>query len=144
MRRAGGVDIGYPIEMDYDVSSEVATGIYKIAMATVKLGATPLSLTGTINTNPTPMELDVHLKSGDVSIEEIARLASAFGIAFSPDTTVAGKVTTDVRARGPLSALALNGTVSGRDLKISGKNVPQARRSEGIESHPDTDRDSIQ
>ena len=123
--KAGGVDIGYPIEMDYDVSSEVATGIYKIAMATVKLGATPLSLTGTINTNPTPMELDVHLKSGDVSIEEIARLASAFGIAFSPDTTVAGKVTTDVRARGPLSALALNGTVSGRDLKISGKNVPQ-------------------
>jgi AsmA protein len=123
--RAGDVDIGYPIGMEYDLASEVATGILQISNATLKLGDTPLSVTGTINTNPTPLELDVRLKAADVSIEEIARLASAFGIAFAPDTTVAGKITSDVRARGPISALALNGNVAGRDLKISGKNVPQ-------------------
>jgi uncharacterized protein involved in outer membrane biogenesis len=123
--RAGDVEIGYPIVMDYDLSSEVATGILKISNATLKLGETPLTVTGAINTNPTPMELDVRLQAANVSIEEVARLASAFGIAFAPDTTVAGKIAGDVRARGPLSALALNGNVSGRDLKISGKNVPQ-------------------
>jgi AsmA protein len=123
--RAGDVEIGYPIGMEYDLSSDVATGILQISNATLKLGETPLTVTGTVNTNPTPMELDLRLKTADVSIEEVARLASAFGIAFSPDTTVAGKITGDVRARGPVSALALNGNVSGRDLKISGKNVPQ-------------------
>ena len=50
-----------------------------------------------LNTNPTPIEVDLRLKSGEVSIAEIARLAAAFGIAFAPDTTVTGKVDTDVR-----------------------------------------------
>jgi hypothetical protein len=55
----------------------------------------------------------------------VARLASAFGIAFAPDTTVVGKVVTDVQAKGPIDKLALNGNVSGRDLQISGKNLAQ-------------------
>ena len=121
----GGIDVGYPITLDYDLSSDVAAGLVQIASATLKLGETPISVNGTINTNPTPIEVDLRLKSGDVSIAEAARLAAAFGIAFSPDTAVAGKMVSDVRATGPLSNLALNGTVSGHDLQISGKNVPQ-------------------
>ena len=42
--RAGDVEIGYPIVMDYDLSSEVATGILKISNATLKLGETPLTV----------------------------------------------------------------------------------------------------
>jgi AsmA protein len=123
--QVGGTPVGYPIDLDYDLSSQVAAGLVQISNATLKLGATPISVTGSINTNPTPMEVDLHLKSGEVSIAEIARLAAAFGIVFAPDTNVAGKVVTDVGARGPLSNLALNGNVTGRDLQISGKNVPQ-------------------
>ena len=123
--KVGGLDVGYPIDLDYDLSSEVAAGLVQVTAATLKLGATPISVTGTINTNPSPIEVDLRLKSGEVSIGEVARLASAFGVAFAPGTTVAGKVTTDVGARGPLSNLALNGSVKGRDLKISGKDVPQ-------------------
>jgi uncharacterized protein involved in outer membrane biogenesis len=123
--QVGGVAIGYPIDLDYDLSSDVAAGLLQIASSTLKLGDTPLSVSGTVNTNPTPVEVDLRLQSGEVSIAEVARLASAFGIAFSPDTAVAGKLVGDVRARGPLSTLALNGNITGRDLKISGKNVPQ-------------------
>jgi AsmA protein len=123
--KVGAVDVGYPIDLDFDLSSEVAAGLVQVTAATLKLGATPISVTGTINTNPTPMEVDLRLKSGEVSIAELARLASAFGIAFAPDTTVTGKVTTDVGARGAINNLALNGNVSGRDLQISGKNVAQ-------------------
>jgi AsmA protein len=123
--KVGGVDVGYPVDLDYDLSSEVATGILQVTNATLKLGPTPISVTGTLNTNPVPMEADLRLKSGEVSIAEVARLASAFGIAFAPDTTVTGKVVTDVQARGPLTKLALNGNVSGRDLQISGKNLAQ-------------------
>src|SRR6185503_16017467 len=53
------------------------------------------------------------------------RLASAFGIAFSPDTTVTGRVSGDVRARGPSDHVALDGSIAARDLQISGKTVPQ-------------------
>jgi uncharacterized protein involved in outer membrane biogenesis len=123
--KVGAVDVGYPVDLDFDLSSEVAAGLVQVTAATLKLGSTPISVTGTINTNPTPMEVDLHLKSGEVSIAELARLASAFGIAFAPDTTVTGKVTTDVGARGAINNLALNGNVSGRDLQISGKNVAQ-------------------
>jgi uncharacterized protein involved in outer membrane biogenesis len=121
----GTTAVGYPIDLDYDVSSEVLTGLIQVSAATLKLGATPISVTGTVNTNPTPLEVDLRLKSGEVSIEEVARLAAAFGVAFAPDTTVAGKVVTDVLARGPFSRLALNGNVSGRDLQISGKSLAQ-------------------
>jgi AsmA protein len=123
--KVAGVDVGYPVDLDYDLAADLAAGMVQVTGATLKLGPTPISVTGNINTNPSPIEVDLHLKSGEVSIAEVARLASAFGIAFAPDTTVAGKVVTDVQARGRINNLALNGNVSGRDLKISGKNVPQ-------------------
>jgi AsmA protein len=123
--KIGGVDVGYPVDVDYDLSSDVATGIVQVTNATLKLGPTPISVSGTLNTNPTPLDVDLRLKSGEVSIAEVARLASAFGIAFAPDTTVVGKVITDVQAKGPIDKLALNGNVSGRDLQISGKSLAQ-------------------
>jgi len=123
--KVGGVDVGYPVDVDYDLSSEVLAGIVQVNAATLKLGSTPISVVGTINTNPSPIQVDLRLKSGEVSIAEVARLASAFGVAFSPDTTVVGKVVTDIQARGPMDKLALNGNVSGRDLQISGKNLAQ-------------------
>ena len=123
--KVGAVDVGYPVDLDYDLSSEVLAGILQVNAATLKLGSAPISVTGTINTNPSPVEVDLRLKSGEVSIAEVARLASAFGVAFSPDTTVTGKIVTDVQARGPTDKLALNGNVSGRDLQISGKNLAQ-------------------
>src|SRR5688572_12786105 len=123
--KVAAVDVGYPVDLDYDLSSEVLAGIVNVNNTTLKLGATPISVTGTLNTNPSPIEVDLRLKSGEVSIAELARLASAFGVAFSPDTTVTGKVVTDVGARGPVDKLALNGNVSGRELQISGKNLAQ-------------------
>ena len=123
--KVAGVDVGYPVDLDYDLASDMVAGLHQVTAATLKLGSTPISVTGSINSNPSPIEVDLHLKSGEVSIAEVARLASAFGIAFAPDTTVTGKVVTDVQARGAVNNLALNGNVSGRELRISGKGVPQ-------------------
>jgi autotransporter translocation and assembly factor TamB len=58
-------------------------------------------------------------------IAEIARLAAAAGIALAPGTTVNGIVNADIHARGPADKLALNGTVAGRDIQASGKDIPQ-------------------
>jgi AsmA protein len=123
--KAGTVAIGYPIALDYAISSELEKGILEITSATLTLGPTPLALTGTVNTNPDPVQVNLRLRTGEAAITEIARLASAFEIAFAPDTAVAGRVSGDVRATGPIDRLALNGSIAARDLQISGKSVPQ-------------------
>ena len=123
--RVHGVDVGYPITADYDLSDDLKNDLLTITKGTLKLGQTPLALHGTVNTGPTPAQIDLNVKASDVSIAEAARLASAFGVAFGPGTTVNGRVNADIQARGSASKPALNGTISGRDIQVTGKEIPQ-------------------
>jgi|GraSoiStandDraft_35_1057300.scaffolds.fasta_scaffold07969_5 AsmA protein len=123
--RVHGVDVGYPITADYDLSDDLKNDLLTITRGTLKLGQTPLALHGTVNTKPTPPQIDLNVKASDVSIAEAARLASAFGVAFGPGTTVNGRVNADIQARGAASKPALNGTISGRDIQVTGKEIPQ-------------------
>src|SRR5205085_1830887 len=123
--RVHGLDVGYPISADYDINDDLTSDLVKVNKAVVKLGQTPLSATGTVNMKPTPMLLDLHLIASDVSIAEAARLASAAGIAFAPGTTVNGRVNADITARGPADKPALNGTVAGREIQVTGKEIAQ-------------------
>jgi uncharacterized protein involved in outer membrane biogenesis len=123
--RVNGTDVGYPIAADYTVGDDLVNSLLNITRGTVKLGQTPLALTGTVNTKATPPSLDLHLQASNVSIAEAARLASAFGVAFAPGTTVNGQMTADIQARGPASKPILNGTLSAANVQVSGSNVPQ-------------------
>ena len=123
--RFNNLDVGYPIALDYDVTAKLPEGLFTITRGAIQLGSTPLSIAGTINTNRTPARIDLNLKSGSVSIAEIARLASALGVAFGTGTNVAGNISVDLHATGSAEKPALNGTIAGRDLNISGKDVPQ-------------------
>jgi uncharacterized protein involved in outer membrane biogenesis/heat shock protein HslJ len=127
------LDLGYPIGLDYDVAAQPAEGAININRGTIQLGATPLSITGTVDSASNPVNVNLAVKSGDVSITEIARLASAFGVAFDPTAQVSGKVAVDVRARGSLDRPVLSGTIAGRDLQISGKAVPQPVQIKAID-----------
>ena len=123
--RVHGVDVGYPITADYDLSDDLKNDLLTITKGTIKLGQTPLAVHGTVNTRPTPAQMDLNVKANDVSIAEAARLASAFGVAFGPGTTVNGRVNADIQARGAANKPALNGTISGRDIQVTGKEIPQ-------------------
>ena len=123
--RVHGVDVGYPITADYDLSDDLKNDLLTITKGTIKLGQTPLAVHGTVNTRPTPAQMDLNVKANDVSIAEAARLASAFGVAFGPGTTVNGRVNADIQARGAANKPALNGTISGRDIQVRGKEIPQ-------------------
>ncbi len=118
-----GIDVGYPITMDYDVSDDVTNDLLRINKGAIKLGPTPLSVTGTMNSKPTPAQLDLNLKANNVSIAEIARLAAAAGIAFAPGTMVNGQISADIKAQGAADKPALNGTLAGRDIQVSGKEI---------------------
>ena len=118
-----GIDVGYPIHLDYDVNDDLQNDLLTINKGAIKLGPTPLFVTGTVNSKPTPAQLDLNLKASDVSIVEIARLAAAAGMAFSADTKVDGRVNANIQAKGPADKPVLNGTIGGRDIQISGKGI---------------------
>jgi AsmA protein len=118
-----GIEVGYPINMDYNVSEDLPNDLLRIDKCAIKLGQTPLFVTGTVNHKPTPAQLDVNLKADNVTIAEIARLAAAAGIAFAPGTTVNGQIKADIKAQGSADKPALNGTLAGRDIQISGKEI---------------------
>ena len=66
--RVNGTDVGYPIAADYTVSDDLVNSLLTITRGTVKLGQTLLAVTGTVNTKPTPPNLDLHLQASNVSI----------------------------------------------------------------------------
>jgi AsmA protein len=119
-----GVEIGYPIVADYNLSDDLKNDTIQISKMNLKLGSTPFNLTGTVNTKPTPALLDVKLNASDVSIAEASRLASAFGVAFNPGMDVSGNVSADVHAQGATDKPVLNGNLSAKNLNVSGKDLP--------------------
>jgi uncharacterized protein involved in outer membrane biogenesis len=131
--RLNDVEIGYPIGLDYKLTARTSNGLVTISNATIQLGQTPMSLAGSIDPSTMPTSIDLRIKSGDASIVEVARLASAFGVAFAPSTTVTGRVSADVRAKGPTTKPAVTGKVAGRDLQISGQGIAQPVQVKAID-----------
>jgi hypothetical protein len=123
--RINGVDVGYPITAKYNLAGDPATNLITITSSTIGLGAAPISISGSVNLQPTPAELDLNAGFGVTSVGEVTRLASALGVAFAPDTSVTGKMDGALQIRGPYNNPALNGRVSARNLRIAGKEVPQ-------------------
>lgn len=121
-----GINLGYPITADYDISDDLNSDVLNIRKGALQLGSTPLSITGSMNLKPTPAQVNLQLKASDVSLGEVARLSSAMGVAFAPGMNINGRLNADVHAQGTTKSPALNGTISARNLNISGKGLPQA------------------
>ncbi len=131
--RVHRTDIGYPITLDYDLSDDLHTDVLQITKGNLKLGSTPLSVSGTLNTRPTPSQIDLKVNASNVSIEEAARLAAALGVAFNPGMKIAGKMNADIHAQGAATQPALNGTLSAQNLNIAGKDLPSPVQVQGID-----------
>lgn len=123
--QVNGLDIGYPIRLNYNLASRSSDSVTSIQGTTLQLGSTALSIDGSVNSSSTPAKMDLKIKSGDVSIAEVARLASAFGVAFAPGTSVKGTMNANLAATGSTTKPVLTGTIAGRDLNISGQGIPR-------------------
>lgn len=131
--RIRGVEVGYPISADYNITGDLASDVIRIDKAALKLGGTPISITGVVNTRPTPSQIDLRVWTPDAPIAEIARLAAAFGVAFNPGTRIDGRIKADVQARGAADRPLLSGNVSASNLVITGKDLAQPVNVQGIE-----------
>ena len=118
-----GTELGYPITADYDVSDDLRNDIITVNNTTVKLGSTPFNVNGTVNTKPTPAQIDLNLKANGVSIAELIQLAAASGQAFAPGMKVGGTVTANINAKGAADKPALSGSINGRSIQASGNGI---------------------
>jgi len=126
-------NVGYPISLDYDLTSDMKSDLIQIRRGEIKLGATPITLAGTINNKPTPAQIDLKITASNASIAEAARLASAFGVAFNQGMDVTGVVNANIQARGAATNPAVNGQLSARDLVVKGKGIPEPVKVNSIE-----------
>lgn len=131
--RARGLTLGYPIVAAFDVEHDSASEVLTIRSATLRLDRTPLSIEGSVNLRPDTPTLDVHVTASDVSLAEVARLASAFGVAFGAGTRAEGRLKADVHARGPANRPALDGQLRLRDVVVSGTDIPRPVRTQAVE-----------
>ena len=118
-----GIDVGYPINADYDVSDDLTNDLLTLNRGNIKLGPTPISVAGTVSSKTPTAQLNLELKANAVSIAEIARLSAAAGVAFAPGTTVNGQISADIKAQGASDKPALNGTLAGSNIQVSGKEI---------------------
>ncbi len=120
-----GMELGFPVAAQYDLTDDLGTDLLTIRNFIMKLGSTPLEMNGTINSKPTSPVLDLNVKANNVSIAEVTKMAAASGMALSQGTTATGNVNANIQVRGPADKPALNGSVVGSNLQLSGKDIAQ-------------------
>lgn len=120
-----GIKLGFPVAAKFDMNGDIATREFKISQGELRLGPTPVTVSGVINTAGAETRLDLRLSTGEATIAELARLAGAFGVAFNPGMQVVGKLNANLSARGVASHPELNGQIHAYDLEITGAGTPQ-------------------
>jgi len=120
-----GNDVGYPIAADYALRDDLDRDQLQIDKGNLRLGSTPIAVTGNIDLHGTPAIVDLQIKTAEVSIAEAARLAAVFGVVFNPKMKIDGRFEADLHAQGPLTSPVVSGTLGGKALTISGGSLKQ-------------------
>jgi hypothetical protein len=69
--------------------------------------------------------LDATLRAPNAALAEVMSMAKAYGVTGLENVSGAGTLSMDLHATGTTDKPTLSGTISGRDLQISGKSIPQ-------------------
>ena len=117
--------LGYPITLDYKLSDNLKSGVIRIETGALRLGPTPITISGSLKTAPTPAQVDIRLATQGASLSEIARLAAAAGVAFNAGTDIRGRLDADIAASGAGSNPALSGSIRATGVEISGGQIKQ-------------------
>ncbi|MFL6463751.1 MAG: AsmA family protein, partial [Bryobacteraceae bacterium] len=120
-----GMELGYPISAQYDLTDDLALDVITLHAVTVKLGEMPVKISGTVNSKASPPLLDMNMQANNVSIAEAGKLAAASGMALSQGTMVNGNVNANIQARGAADKPAMTGTIIASNVQMSGKDIAQ-------------------
>ncbi len=117
---AHGKPLGYPIELDYNASDDLAANVLQVNNTQLKIGSAPFVINGTVNGKSTPALADLKVNTQNASLADLVKLAEAFGASLSPGMQPSGQLSADLTARGPLAGPAVAGVLRATQLKVSG------------------------
>jgi len=63
-----GMELGFPVTAEYDLTDDLSADLLAMRNLIVKLGATPVQMSGTVNAKPTPALVDLNVKANNVSM----------------------------------------------------------------------------
>ena len=124
--RLRGVDLGYSIPVQYVVTDDLAGSTITIHSIVLKLGTTPVEISGKVSGGQPPAQLDLQAKTGKISAADAVRLAAAYGIALASGTNVTGTASANINLKGTTENPRVDGSIVAHDVQISGKDLPQA------------------
>src|SRR5215831_1659331 len=133
--KVNGMELGYPIHAQYDLMNDIQAGLITMRNVVLRLGTTPFYVSGSVNTKPTPAQLDVNIKANNTSIAELMKLAAASGVALAPGTNVTGNVNLNIQARGAANKPALNGTITASNIQMTGREIAQPVQIQSVNLH---------
>lgn len=131
--RVHGVDVGYPINVRYDVQGDLNQQTMHIQTVDLHLGKTPLTVKGNIDAKAKPAVVDLNVVTSNASLSDAARLAAALGLAFTANTKADGTLDMNVHAKGPVDRLAMEGQATVRDVNVSGGDLKQPVHVDKVE-----------
>jgi uncharacterized protein involved in outer membrane biogenesis len=112
-----GAKLNYPIDADYDLTLNRKEDILQVRSGLVKVGPTAVNLSGQINSAVKPSVMDLRVVTKNASITDLAKLASAFGVASNANDQIKGDVSADLTAKGAMNAPQIQGTLSSNSLQ---------------------------
>lgn len=116
-----GYKLNYPINADYDLSDNRKQDVLQIHAMTIKLGPTPLSLSGSVNSSTTPANVDLHLTTTNASLEQISQMMGAFNPSMQ-GLKGTGSLSLSLDAKGPADMAKLTDLLTGTG-KLSANNI---------------------
>src|SRR5579883_676387 len=122
------VQLGFPIDADYKIDYDPGRSILNVQSVALRIGSTPFSGSGELDASRTPYQVSIRVNTQNAPLVQLARLASAFGVAFNPKYTVNGNLTANLMAKGEAAKPSLTGTLNLANLEVSGNELKQPVR----------------
>ena len=122
------VPLGFPVEAEYKLDYDPNRFLLNAQAITLHIGETPFSASGQLDASRAPFQVNMRVNTKEATLAQLARLAAAFGVAFNPNYTVNGTASADLSAQGEVNKPSLAGSLTIRNLEVSGKELKQPVR----------------
>ncbi|HZU23389.1 MAG TPA: hypothetical protein VE998_11210, partial [Terriglobales bacterium] len=134
--KVSGASIGEPIATDYKVAGNMNSDVLHVSNTTIKVGATPITIDGTVDTKKTPAVLNLNVKANHAPLNDIGHLAAAAGAPLPAGANMQGNVNVDVTATGAATAPELAGQITADNAAINGIPHPVSVKQLAIKLAP--------
>jgi uncharacterized protein involved in outer membrane biogenesis len=122
------VQLGFPIEADYKIDADPDRSVLRMEAVNLRIGPTPLSASGELDASHAPAQMNMRVSTQNAPLAQLARLASAFGVAFNPKYTVNGNLSANLTAQGAATKPSLAGSLILTKLEVAGSELKQPVR----------------